>query len=132
MPDIATKKKRVAKPNTISHVAYTVDTVMSTWDDATDYGISFRQLSKDDQEAEVKRLNKVTIKGHKDIVKQKVLDVKFKAMVADKMRAHLMESRAPQQTVFHAAPVIDRTHLMNPGFLSVGEWVEMDGDITPG
>jgi hypothetical protein len=116
----------------MSHVAYTVDTVMSTWDDATDYGISFRLLNKDDQQAEVTRLNKVTIKGHKDSVKQKVLDVKYKAMVAEKMRAHLMESRAPQQTVFHAAPVVDRTRIMNPGFLSVGEWVEVDGDITPG
>ncbi len=105
---------------------------MTTWDDATDYGISFRQLNNDEREAEVKRLNKVTIKGHKDIIKQKVLDVKFKAMVANKMRAHLRESRAPLQTVYHAAPVIDRTRLMNPGFLSVGEWVEVDGDITPG
>jgi hypothetical protein len=106
------KKKRVAKPNTMSHVAYTVATVMATWDDATEYGISFRQLNTDEQEAEVQRLNTVTKKGHKDIVKQKIIDVNFKAMVAEKMRAHLMESRLPLHTVYHSAPLIDRTRVM--------------------
>ena len=126
------KKQRVTKPKTTTQVAYTVDTVLTTWDASTDYGISFRQLCNDDQKAEVQRLNKQTIKGHKDLVKQKVIDVKFKALVAEKMSAYLKESRAPLQTVFHAAPVIDRTRVMNPGFISVGEWVEVDGDITPG
>jgi hypothetical protein len=105
---------------------------MATWDDASEYGISFRQLNKDEQGAEVERLNKVTKKGHKDIVKQKIIDVKFKTMVTDKMRAYLKESRTPLDTVYHSAPLIDRSRLINPSFLSVGEWVEVDGDITPG
>ena len=126
------RKKRVAKPNTLSHVAYTVAKVMATWDDASEYGISFRRLNKEEQEAEVDRLNKVTKKGHKDIVKQKIIDVKFKTMVTDKMRAYLTESRTPLDTVYHSAPLIDRARLINPSFLSVGEWVEVDGDITSG
>ena len=58
--------------------------------------------------------------------------MKFKALVTKRMRVYLKESRAPLQTVFHAAPVIDGTRLMNPGFISVGEWVEVEHSYVSG
>ncbi len=42
------------------------------------------------------------------------------------------ESRSPLAAVFHSAPKLNSVSLTNPNFLSVGEWVEVDGDITPG
>ncbi len=126
------KNKRVFKSQSTSCVGYTMASVLTTWDATTEYGISFRNLQKEEQEAEVKRLNMVSLKGQKDSVKQKLLQVKYKSMIDDKMRVHLSESRSPLSDVFHYAPALHASHVMNPSFLSVGEWVEVDGDMTPG
>jgi hypothetical protein len=107
-------------------------TVLTTWDAKTEYGISFRNLTNEEQEEEIKRLNKVAFKEQKDIVKQKLLQVQYKSMIEDKMRVYLSESRPSLNDVFHYAPVLRASHVMNPSFLSVGEWVKVDGDITPG
>jgi hypothetical protein len=48
---------------------------MSTWDASTEYGISFRGMNAAHQEAEVKRLNKVLLKGQKEVIKKKLLQV---------------------------------------------------------
>ncbi len=70
-------------------MCYTVATILSTWDDTTEYGISFRGMNANEPEAEVKRLNRVALKAQKDVVKNKALIVKYKSMVAERMRAHL-------------------------------------------
>ena len=106
--------------------------VLTTWDATTEYGISFRNLPMEEQEVEIKRLNMVSLKGQKDSVKHKLLQVKYKSMIEDKMRVHLQESRSPVSELFHYAPSLRAAHVMNASFLSVGEWVEVDGDISPG
>jgi hypothetical protein len=58
--------------------------------------------------------------------------VKYKVLVADKMRAHLTESRLPLASIFHAHEKSKNLVVANPNFLSVGEWVEVDADRTPG
>ncbi len=132
VPPVVQKKKRGKKCATLSRVSYTVATVLSTWDDTTEYGISFRGLNSDEQDNEVKRMNKVTLKGQKDVIKRKILEVNYTVIVAEKMRAFLAESRSPLVAMFHSAPKLNSVRLTNPNFLSVGEWVEVDGDITPG
>jgi hypothetical protein len=126
------KTKRAKKIETFSRVSYTVSTILSTWDDTSEYGISFRGLNSDEQDNEVKRLNKVTLKGHKEGIKHKILEVNYRTILAEKMRAHLAASRSPLCAMFHSAPKRNTVLLTNPNFPSVGEWVEVDGDITPG
>ena len=105
---------------------------MSIWDETTDYGISFRGMNDTDQQAEMQRLNKGTMKAQKDIVKNKVLIDKYKFMVAERMRAHLTASRSPMTSIFHVVLKSQPRVLANPNFISVGEWVEVDADRTPG
>jgi hypothetical protein len=132
VPPVLLTKKRTKKSDTFSRVSYTVATILSTWDDASEYGISFRGLSSVEQENEVKRMNKVTLKGHKEVIKHKILEVNYRQIIAEKMRAYLAASRSSLVTMFHSAPKRNSVLLTNPNFLSVGEWVEVDGDITPG
>ena len=96
---------------------------MSIWDETTDYGISFRGMNDTDQQAEMQRLNKGTMKAQKDIVKNKVLIDKYKSMVAERMRAHLTASRSPMTSIFHVVLKSQPRVLANPNFISVGEWV---------
>jgi hypothetical protein len=126
------KTKRAKKIETFSRASYTVATILSTWDDTSEYGISFRGLNSDEQGNEVKRLNKVTLKGHKEGIKHKILEVNYRTILEEKMRSHLAASRSPLCAMFHAAPKRNTVLLTNPNFLSLGEWVEVDGDITPG
>jgi hypothetical protein len=90
--------------------------VLATWDATTEYGISFRNLPMEEQEVEIKRLNMVSLKGQKDSVKHKLLQVKYKSMIEDKMRVHLQESRSPVSELFHYAPSLRAAHVMNAGF----------------
>ncbi len=61
-----------------------------------------------------------------------MLDVNFKAVVTAKMQEYLTESRMPITSMFHVAPTNINVAFLNPSFISVGEWVEVDADRTPG
>jgi hypothetical protein len=50
-------------------MTYTVNGVMSSWNDTTEYGMSFRKMTDDEQQAEVLRLNKGAEKQIKGIIK---------------------------------------------------------------
>jgi hypothetical protein len=89
-------------------------------------------MTEEDQLAEVKRLNKGTKKGLKGAIKTKLLDVNFKIFVMEKMRSYLSSSRLPLPSMYHAAPTTINVVMSNPNFISVGEWVEVDVDRTPG
>jgi hypothetical protein len=43
-----------------------------------------------------------------------------------------MDNRTPQALMFHCVPKIASAITSDPKFLSVGEWVEVDADRTPG
>ncbi len=89
-----------------ARTSYTVASIVSTWDDTTEFGISFRNMNAEEQEAEVKRLNTVALKCQKNTVKSKVLTLKYKSMVAERMRTYLNESRSPLTSIYH---VVDKT-----------------------
>jgi hypothetical protein len=78
-------------------------------------------MNIEDQLAEVKRLNLGTPKGLKGVIKKKLLDVNFKAVVTAKMQAYLGESRMPLTSMFHVAPTTLNAVMLNPSFVSV--WV---------
>ncbi len=68
----------------------------------------------------------------KGIIKNKLIAVNYTTLVADKLREHLSAGRVTQATMFHASPKTPSLSLANPSFISVGEWVEVDADRTPG
>jgi hypothetical protein len=116
----------------LGNMCYTVDGVMTTWNDTTEYGTSFRNLTIEEQQAEVRQLNKGAEKQMKGIVKNKLITVNYTSLVADKLREHLSASRVTQLAMFHVSPKTISITLSNPNFLSVGEWVEVDADRSPG
>jgi hypothetical protein len=102
------------------------------WNDTTDYGISFRGMTVQEQQAEVLLLNKGAAKGMKGLIKNKLLVVHYKKLVADKLKEHLAQCRFMPSDMFHSAPKSVNLVMGNPYFISVGEWVEVDADRTPG
>jgi hypothetical protein len=113
-------------------VTYTIEGVLTQWSDTTEYGISFRAMTSDEQKAEVIVLNKGAIKWMKGIIKSKLLITHYNTLVAEKLRAHISEGRVPPASIFHSTPKNAQLVTSNLKFLSVGEWVEVDADRTPG
>jgi hypothetical protein len=129
---VQSEKKKVNKGSKNTQMNYTVQIVLATWKEDTYYGKTFRALSVEEQSAEVKRLNVGTTKGLKNVIKKKLLDANFKEMVAAKMQAYLGESRMRLTSMFHVPSTNKNLVYLNPSFISVGEWVEVDADRTPG
>ncbi len=78
------------------------------------------------QSKEVEHLNKGAAKGMKGTIKTKILASNFKTIVAEKLRDHI------EVKMFHTHPKTMSLITTNLSFLSVGEWVEVDADRTPG
>jgi hypothetical protein len=151
-PRLAPKKRPRAAPTNKKHAAksklrptkanvkgklpaamnYTVEGIKANWNAETDYGASFRGMDELEQLQEVNRLNKEAEKGLKGVIKTKLIDSNYKAIVSERLRVHLRESQMPQECMFHCPPTLNTCILANPNFISVGEWVEVDADRTPG
>ena len=123
--------KRTKADGTMS-TTYTLQTVLDNWSEATDYGRSIRAMNEAEQQAEIVLLNKGTAKGMKGIIKSKLLVQHYKKLVAEKLREHIINCRALPAAMFHSAPKNLNLVTANINFLSVGEWVEVDADRTPG
>ena len=123
--------KRVNKNTTVT-VTHTVESILATWNETTDYGKSFRAMVEEDQTKEVLLLNRGAAKGMKGLIKTKMLASNYKIVVEEKLRAHIEQSRMVPAAMFHSAPKISSLMTTNPSFISVGEWVEVDADRSPG
>ena len=64
------RKTKCAKNDAAVAVTYTLEGVLAAWSDVTDYGVSFRAMTLDEQKAEVVGLNKGAITGMKGIIKK--------------------------------------------------------------
>jgi hypothetical protein len=113
-------------------MAYTVEGVLEQWSGTTEFGITFRGLTPLEQLAEVAVLNKGAPKGLKGVVKNLLLAKQYKKLIGEKMRLYFADNRDPQASMYHAAPKLQLGASANVNFLSVGEWVEVDADRTPG
>ena len=113
-------------------VTFTIEVVLERWSEVTEYGIAFRAMTKDGQTSEVLKLNKDSVKGMKGIIKTKLLGNNYNTVIAEKLRAHITASRIAPAAMFHCSPKNLELVTSNPKFLSVGEWVEVDADRTPG
>jgi hypothetical protein len=128
------KKKRVkCNANKVKDaMTYTNDTVLQQWGETTEYGKSFRLLNEEQQSVEVALLNKGSAKSMKNIIKTKLIHVHYEKVVEDKLRQYLSEGRVSQNSMFRSQPKLCNSVRANLKFLSVGEWVEVDGDRSPG
>jgi hypothetical protein len=120
------------KRNVNEAQTYTIESVLDFWGETTEYGKSFRLLNTDKQSKEVALLNKGSAKSLKNIIKTKLLTMHYQKVVEEKLRQYLTQERMPQESMFHCAPKLSSLLVTNLNFLSVGEWVEVDGDRTPG
>ncbi len=111
---------------------FTVDGVLSAFHDTTEYGMTFRAMSEDNRKLEVIRLNKGAASGMKGAIKKMRIDVQYKDLVTDKMKAFIESCRTDPVSMFRAVPQTRALQSMQIKFLSVGEWVEVEGDISPG
>jgi hypothetical protein len=126
------RKTGNAKLKSVAAVTYTIEGVLELWSEATEYGLSFRGMSMEEQKNEVAVLNKGATKGMKGIIKSKLLVTHYNTLVAAKLQLHISESRVTPAAMFHCSPKNIQLVSFNLKFLSVGEWVEVDADRTPG
>lgn len=133
---VPTKKSKAitkrSKSDGTMGTTYTLQTVLDNWSEATDYGQSIRAMTEKEQEAEIVVLNKGAAKGMKGIIKSKLLVQHYKKLVAERLREHIVSCRVVPTDMFHSAPKHVNLVTANINFLSVGEWVEVDADRTPG
>jgi hypothetical protein len=131
---IKTRKTKapLAIKNQHQKMKHTAESVLESFSAETEYGASFRCLDGAEQKKEVERLNKGAVKGTQEVIKSKMITQKYKQLVADKMRDFLIEQRQSVSSMFRATPPSRPLALMSPTFISVGEWVEVDADRTPG
>jgi hypothetical protein len=135
----ATPKKKPRLPEKASagvkvtqKMKHTSDSVLLEFSAETEYGQSFRTLDSSEQKTELARLNKGAVKGTKEAIKSKLITTKYKQLCADKMREFIIQQRPSVSSMFRAALPSRPLLLMSPTFMSVGEWVEVDADRTPG
>ena len=126
---VRTTKHRGKEPLPVAH---SMESILQNWSETTEYGIAFRAMTAEEKGEEIINVNKGATKAMKDLMKKKVLGKNYKDMVAQQMREHIKNSRSLQTDMFHAAPKTITAVSSNVRFLSVGEWVEVDADRTPG
>ncbi len=84
-PKVATNAKCVkGSSKKVKAVTYTVESVLLEWSGSTEYGISFRGLSNEEQLAEVAVLNKSSAKGMRHVVKNTTLAKQYKLLIGIK------------------------------------------------
>ncbi len=81
----------------------------------------------------VDKLNKGATNGIKVAVKAKVLDTKYSTLLCrEKLVAHLTSLRVDVKTMFRVAPPTTASRHVCAASVSVGDFVEVDADRSPG
>jgi hypothetical protein len=127
---VAKKVKLVA--NTGGKKTFTIEGVLSSFPEKTEYGVTFRAMTPDEQSIEVLRLNKGAATGMKGAMKKNRINVLYKDLVSEKMKTHFILNRPDPLSMFRAAAQPGEVRRLKLKFLSIGEWVEVDADRTPG
>jgi hypothetical protein len=104
LPKVASKASVFAKGkpkvNSGGKSTFTVDSVLDSFKGTTEYGASFRSMTSETQAMEVVRLNKGAASGMKGAIRKQRIDVQFKALVSDRMKAFLIENRTEPMKMF--------------------------------
>jgi hypothetical protein len=129
---VTKKREKESRNNVGGSKIFTVEGVLSAFPEKTEYGQTLRAMCEDEQKLEVIRLNKGAASGMKGAIKKMRIDVQYKDLVSEKMKAFIVSSRTEQSSMFRAINKPQLFQSMQLKFLSVGEWVEVQGDISPG
>jgi hypothetical protein len=128
-----TKSNRAKKTTNVGgKITFSVESIMTSFNDSTEYGQSFRKMTSEEQTLEVLQLNKGAASGLKGAIKKQRIQSQFKDIVTDKMKEYVIQNRAQQTDMFRAITTSRDLQHMKLKHISVGEWVEVAGDITPG
>ena len=125
------KKVKVAT-NSGGKKTFTVASVLLSFKEKTEYGSAFRAMSDPEQLSEVERLNKGAVIGMKGAIRKQRIHSEFKDVVAERMQEYVKANRTPDTKMFRTVQSSALTQRLQVGRLSVGEWVEVDADRTPG
>ncbi len=120
------------KVNSGGKSTFTVDSVLESFKDTTEYGAAFRSMTSETQAMEVVRLNKGAATGMKGAIRKQRIDVQFKTLVSERMKEFLIQNRTQPQNMFRTVAPPRLLQKLQLRFLSIGEWVEVDADRTPG
>ena len=123
------KRKTMGKKDSKT---YTADTILEDYDAESEYGVALRAMSPADLKLAVEKLNKSAAKGIKGTVKEKLLTSKYANTCVEKLKSHLVAQRVAQNDMFRKAAPAKFVHLGNAAAVSVGYWVEVNGDRSPG
>jgi hypothetical protein len=126
------KRKVKQQLNSGGKTTFSIESVLESFKDTTEYGASFRSMTAEEQQTEVVRLNKGAATGMKGAIRKQKIDVQFRALVNEKMKAFIISNRTEQANMFRNVVQPRILHKLQLKFLSVGEWVEVDADRTPG
>ena len=131
---IVAKAKRMSarESNIGGKTTFSVESIMTSFKDTTEYGQSFRNMTSEQQTTEVVRLNKGAAIGMKAAIKNQRITSQFKEVVTDKMKEYVIQNRTQPTEMFRAITASRVLHHMKLSHISVGEWVEVAADITPG
>ncbi len=95
---ILDKAKRLSarETNVGGKTTFSVESIMTSFKDTTEYGQSFRKMTSEEQTSEVLRLNKGAASGMKGAIKKQRIQSQFKELVTDKMKEYLIQNRTQQ------------------------------------
>jgi hypothetical protein len=126
------RRKGKQEVNSGGKTTFSIESVLESFKESTEYGASFRSMEVEAQKLEVVRLNKGAATGMKVAIRKQRIDVQFKSLVSEKLKAHLKANRTDQKNMFRTITQPRTLQKLQLKFLSVGEWVEVDADRTPG
>jgi hypothetical protein len=89
-------------------------------------------MNAEQQKLEVDTLNKGAATGLKGAMKKNRIQVQFKTLVTEKMREYLVANRTDSCNMFRTITHTRVAQKLQLKYLSIGEWVEVDADRTPG
>ncbi len=86
-PHVAKVKRMSARESNVSgKTTFSVESILTSFKDTTEYGQSFRTMTSEEQTTEVVRLNKGAAVGMKAAIKKQRITSQFKDVVTDKMK----------------------------------------------
>jgi hypothetical protein len=126
------KRKEKQEVNSGGKTTFSIESVLDSFKDTTEYGATFRSMTIDAQKMEVVRLNKGATTGMKGAIRKQRIDVQFKSLVSEKMKSYLIANRTDQKNMFRTITQPRILQKLQLNFLPIGEWVEVDANRTPG
>ncbi len=114
------KRKGKQELNRGGKTTFSIESVLESFQDTTEYGAAFRSMTADAQQTEVVRLNKGAASGMKGAIRKQRIDTQFKEVVSEKMKAFFIGNRTEPKSMIRHVVQARNLHKLQLKFLSVG------------